>query len=184
MVTALARWHYDCAEISDEISWFTISSGELWSVLFVPQRMKMQYKVEFEGHFRGFFLHNKFWYLFLGIPKFNVLCLEKYLDQTSGYLIMFGIKESWINKIFECESFSKKFWFVTKFVITFGYSTYMFGFEDTFTFFLRTVVPDIANNLPSIEETLSLRFISAITGGKICSDTERALFALPVNSTA
>ena len=79
---------------------------------------------------------------------------------------------------------SKKFWFVTKFVTTFGYSAYMFGFEHTFTFFLQTVVSDIADYLPSIEETLSLRSISAITKGKICSDTERALFALPVNSTA
>ena len=60
----------------------------------------------------------------------------------------------------------------------------MFGFEHTFTFFLQTAVPHIADYLPSIEETLSLRFISAITGDKICSDTERALFALPVNSTA
>ena len=119
MITTLARWHYDCAEISDEISWLTISSGELWSVLFVPQRMKMQYKVEFEGHFRGFFSKNNFWYLFLGIPKFNVLCLEKCLDQTSSYLIMFDIKESPINKILKAKVLVSKFLIRTKFYCSF-----------------------------------------------------------------
>ena len=56
-----------------------------------------------------FILHDKFWVLSPGIPKFNELRLEKYSDQTSWYLLMFDIKESPINKIFEGESFSKKF---------------------------------------------------------------------------
>ena len=129
MITTLARWHYDCAEISDEISWLTISSGELWSVLFVPQRMKMQYKVEFEGHFRGFFLKNNFWYLFLGIPKFNVLCLEKYLDQTSSCLVMFDIKESPINKILKVKVLVSKFFIRTKFTIPFCWNTVYWYFH-------------------------------------------------------
>ena len=55
----------------------------------------------------------------------------------------------------------------------------MFGFKHKFTFFLRAV-PDIADYLLSIEETLRSCFISTITGGHICSDAERALLALPV----
>ena len=42
------------------------------------------------------------------MPKFNVLSLEKYSDQTSWYLVMFDITESPFNKIFEGETFSKK----------------------------------------------------------------------------
>ena len=60
-----------------------------------------------------------------------------------------------------------------------AYSAYMFGFKHKFTFFLRTV-PDMADYLLPIEETLRSRFIPAITGGHICSDEERALPALPV----
>ena len=109
IITTLARWHCVSTEIPDEISPPSISSGELWSTLFVPQRMEIQDKVEFEGNFKFFILHNKFWILFPEIPKFNALCLEKYSEQTSSYLVMFDIKESSINKIFEGELFSKKF---------------------------------------------------------------------------
>ena len=55
----------------------------------------------------------------------------------------------------------------------------MFGFKHKSTFFLRTV-PDVADYLLPIEETLRSRFIPAITAGHICSDAERALFAFPV----
>ena len=47
-------------EIPDEIGLLMISSGELWSTSFVPQIMKIQGEVEFEGNFRFFILHNKF----------------------------------------------------------------------------------------------------------------------------
>ena len=60
-----------------------------------------------------------------------------------------------------------------------AYSAYMFGLKHKFTFFLRTV-PDIADYLFPIEETLRSLFIPAITGGHICSDAERVLLALPV----
>ena len=60
-----------------------------------------------------------------------------------------------------------------------AYSAYMFRFKHEFTFFLQTL-PDIADYLLPIEETLRSRFIPAITGGHICSDAERALLALPV----
>ena len=55
----------------------------------------------------------------------------------------------------------------------------MFGFKHKVTFFLRTV-PDIADYVLPIEETLRSRFIPAITGGHISSDAERALLGLPV----
>ena len=54
----------------------------------------------------------------------------------------------------------------------------MFGFKHRFTFFLRTV-PDISDYLFPIEETLRSRFVPAIAGGHVCSDTKRALLALP-----
>ena len=60
-----------------------------------------------------------------------------------------------------------------------AYSAYMFGFKHKFTFFLGTV-PDIADYLLPIEETLRSRFIPAITRRHICLDAERALLALPV----
>ena len=109
MITTFARWHCACTEIPDEISPLTISSGELWSTLYVPQRIKIQDKVEFEGSLMLFILHNKFWILSPGIPKFNVLCLEKCSDQTSWYLLIFDIRESRINKMSEGELFIKKF---------------------------------------------------------------------------
>ena len=55
----------------------------------------------------------------------------------------------------------------------------MFGFKRKFKFFLGTV-PDIADYLLPIEETLRSHFIPAITGDNIYSDAERALLALPV----
>ena len=45
----------------------------------------------------------------------------------------------------------------------------MFGFKHKFTFFLPTV-PDVAEYLLTIEETLRSRFIPAITGGHTFSD--------------
>ena len=60
-----------------------------------------------------------------------------------------------------------------------AYPAYMFGFKNKFTFFLRTV-PDIADYLLPIEETLRSSFIPALTWGHICSDAERALLALPM----
>ena len=60
--------------------------------------MKMQDKVEFEEISGS-----------PEIPKFNVLCLDKYSDQTSWYLLMFDNKEEPpINKILEGELFCKK----------------------------------------------------------------------------
>ena len=115
IIKTLAQWHCLCTEIPDEINPLMTSSAELWSILSVPQRIKIQDKVEFEGNFRFFILHNKFWIASPGIPKFNALYLEKYSDQTSSYLVMFDIKESPINKIFESESW-KKFW-ISKFLI-------------------------------------------------------------------
>ena len=52
-------------------------------------------------------------------------------------------------------------------------------FKHKFTFFLRTV-PDIADYLLPIEETLRSSFIPAITGDHISSDAESALLALAV----
>ena len=48
-ITTLALWHCACAEFPDEIKPFTISSGKLWSILIVPQ--KMNDKVEFDKKF-------------------------------------------------------------------------------------------------------------------------------------
>ena len=56
----------------------------------------------------------------------------------------------------------------------------MFGFKCKFKFFLGAV-PDIADYLLPIEETLRSDFIPAITGDNIYSDAERALLALPVS---
>ena len=47
-----------------------------------------------------------------------------------------------------------------------AYPAYMFGFKHKFTFFIRTV-PDIADFLFLIEETLRSRFIPAIARGHI-----------------
>ena len=97
MTTTSARWHCACTKITDEISLLTISSWESWSTLFVLQRIKIQDKVEFKANFIFFILHNKFLILSPGIPKFKVLCLEKYSDQISWYLLMFDIRESPTN---------------------------------------------------------------------------------------
>ena len=40
-------------------------------------------------------------------------------------------------------------------------------------------IPEISHYLVSLEETLRNRFITAVTGGHICNDTERKLFSLP-----
>ena len=55
----------------------------------------------------------------------------------------------------------------------------MFGLKHKSSFFLPAV-PDMADYLLLIKETLTLSFMPAITGGHICSYAERALLALPV----
>ena len=80
IITTLTQWHCACTEIPVKISPLTISSGELWSTLFVSQRMKIQDKVEFKGNFRFFILHNKFWILSPGIP--NLTCYVWRNNQT------------------------------------------------------------------------------------------------------
>ena len=109
----------DLQKVWTKLLWWRIYHflGELRSTLFVPQRMKIQDKVEFEGNFRFFILHNKFW-IFISreeIPKFNVLCLEKYADQTSWYtcLCLIGRNLQLIKYLKEGESVfvsSKKFY--------------------------------------------------------------------------
>ena len=47
MITTLAFWHCACAESPDVIRPLAISSGELWSTLFVPPRMKTFYATIF-----------------------------------------------------------------------------------------------------------------------------------------
>ena len=42
------------------------------------------------------------------------------------------------------------------------------------------MLPNIENYLVPIEEVLRTEFIPAITGGYICSDTERILMSLPI----
>ena len=49
MITTLAQSHCAYTKIPDVINPLRISSGELWSILLVPQRMKIQDKVEFKG---------------------------------------------------------------------------------------------------------------------------------------
>ena len=101
IITTLARLHFACTEIPHEVSPLMIPSGELWPTLFVPQRMKIQDKVEFERNFRFFILHTKFWILSPEMPKFNALCLEKYSDQTSiKYLKANHLVKNLVLKIF------------------------------------------------------------------------------------
>ena len=47
MITTVAFWHCACAESPDVIRPFAISSGELWSTLFVPPRMKTSFTLQF-----------------------------------------------------------------------------------------------------------------------------------------
>ena len=71
-----------------------------------------------------------------------------------------------------------------------AYSAYMFGFKHKFTFFLHTV-PDIADYLLPIEETLRSRFIPAIPAIFRCvktvtctsSEIRRLTIAEPLESS-
>ena len=46
MITTLAFWHCACAESPDVIRPLAISSGELWSTLFVPPKMKIHFMLQ------------------------------------------------------------------------------------------------------------------------------------------
>ena len=47
MITILAFWHCACAESPDVIRPLAVSSGELWSTLFVPPKMKIYFMLQF-----------------------------------------------------------------------------------------------------------------------------------------
>ena len=59
-----------------------------------------------------------------------------------------------------------------------AYLAFVSRFRSKLNDFMRTI-PDISHHLVSLEETLRNRFIPVITGGHICSDTERKLLSLP-----
>ena len=59
-----------------------------------------------------------------------------------------------------------------------AYLAFVSGFRSRLNYFMRTI-PKISHHLVSLEQTLRNRFIPAITGGHICSVTERKLLSLP-----
>ena len=59
-----------------------------------------------------------------------------------------------------------------------AYSAMTHGLNSQWLFLQRTV-PNLAPLLQSLEETISEKFIPALTGRRGCSDLERELFALP-----
>ena len=59
-----------------------------------------------------------------------------------------------------------------------AYLAFVSGFRSKLNYFMRTI-PEISHHLVSLEETLRNRFLTAITGGHICNDTERKLLSLP-----
>ena len=107
MITTIAFWHCTCSESPDVIRPLAISSGESWSTLFAPPRMKTYFMLLFLEKFKLFSRHSMFWYLSSWIPEFNVSCIEKQFFQTSGYLLKFDIKESPINITFSGDSYNK-----------------------------------------------------------------------------
>ena len=59
-----------------------------------------------------------------------------------------------------------------------AYSVFVSGFKSKLCCFMRTI-PDISNLLLPIENTIQNRFISAITGGRLCNEEEWKLPSLP-----
>ena len=60
IITTLAFWHCACAESPAIVRPLAISSGELWSTLFVPPRMKTYFKLQFLEKFKLFSRHSMF----------------------------------------------------------------------------------------------------------------------------
>ena len=76
-----------------EMMVLAIDWGELWSMLLVPQRMKIYFKCKSEETWRLFTLHQTFCALSLAIPKFKAPWLLKYFLHISGYCHKFQINE-------------------------------------------------------------------------------------------
>ena len=60
MITTLAFWHCAYAESPDVIRPLAISSGQLWSTLFAPKRMKTYFMLQFLEKFKLFSRHGMF----------------------------------------------------------------------------------------------------------------------------
>ena len=56
--------------------------------------------------------------------------------------------------------------------------SFCIGFRSKLNYFTRTI-PEISHHLVPLKETLRNRFVTAITGGYVCNDTERKLLSLP-----
>ena len=59
-----------------------------------------------------------------------------------------------------------------------AYSTFVNGFKNKLSYFMRTI-PNISNLLLPIKDTTRNQFIPAITGGRICNEEEHKLLSLP-----
>ena len=60
MIITLPFWHCACAESPDVIRPLAISSGELWSILFVPPRVKIYFMLKFLQKLKLFSRHIMF----------------------------------------------------------------------------------------------------------------------------
>ena len=105
--TTVALSHCFLAEIPNSTIPLTSFSEGLWSILFVPQRLKI-YQIP-KLFLKFCILLNTCWILSPGIPKFKLLWLEKYFFQISGYLPKLEIIGSPVSNIFDNDWFSKQF---------------------------------------------------------------------------
>ena len=108
MITTLAQSHCAYTKIPDVINPLRISSGELWSILLVPQRMKIQDKVEFKGISGCLSSTINFEFYPQGYQRLTCYVWRNIQTKHLGTYLCFDIKESPINQIFEGKSFSKK----------------------------------------------------------------------------
>jgi len=59
-----------------------------------------------------------------------------------------------------------------------AYAAYVSGYKNKFSYFIRTI-PNIHDQFQQIEDTITNKFLPAITGGYVMNDIERSLVSLP-----
>ena len=92
-----------------EIMVLAIDWGELWSMLLVPQRMKIYFKCKLEEKWKLFTLHKTFSALSPAIPKPKAPWLLKYFLHILGKRGKFETNESPAIKILDLLFFKRRF---------------------------------------------------------------------------
>jgi hypothetical protein len=157
-------------KLNEIITWWEhlAVEGPKYGYFPKPSKSILIVKEEFKNEAQNIFGHTQIKITTAGARHLGAVLGEK--NFKDGYIK--EAVESWTRQL---EILSK----IAELQPQAAYSAYIKGFKNKFTYFMRTI-PNINEFMQPIEDILMTSFIPAISGGHMCSVTERELLELPV----